>query len=74
MENPIKDTNQLCLQIGLETSMKRSNFTFGCVYLLYHKYHKIQFKQGGSQAPLIWSKEATKSSIKKKIINAFKTL
>ena len=31
-------------QIGLETSMKGSDFIFECVYLLYYKCHKINFK------------------------------
>ena len=35
-------------QIGLETSMKGSNVIFDSVHLLYHKSHKINFKQGGS--------------------------
>ena len=35
-------------QIGLEASMRRSNFTFDSVQLLYHKCHKISFKRGGS--------------------------
>ena len=34
-------------QIGLETSMRGSDFIFDCVYLLYHKYHKMNFKQRG---------------------------
>ena len=28
-------------QIGLETSMKDSDFIFDCVHLLYHKCHKF---------------------------------
>ena len=28
-------------QIGVETSMKRSDFIFNCVYLLYCKCHEI---------------------------------
>ena len=28
--------------------MRRSNFTFDSVQLLYHKCHKISFKRGGS--------------------------
>ena len=35
-------------QIGLETSIKGSDFIFDCVYLLYYKCHKINFKWGGS--------------------------
>ena len=34
--------------IGLETSMRASDFTFDCVHLLYYKFHKINFKWGGS--------------------------
>ena len=33
-------------QIGLETSIRSSDFIFNCVHLLYYKYHKINFKQG----------------------------
>ena len=35
-------------QIGLEASVKGSNFILDYVYLLYYKYHKINFKQDGS--------------------------
>ena len=35
-------------QIGLETSMRRSDFIFDSVQLLYYKCHKINFKRGGS--------------------------
>ena len=35
-------------QIGLETSIKGSDFIFDCVYLLYYKCHKINFKCGES--------------------------
>ena len=35
-------------QIGLETSMKGSEFVFDCVHLLYDKCHKINLKRGGS--------------------------
>ena len=31
-------------KIGLETSIKGSDFVFDCVYLLYYKYHKINPK------------------------------
>ena len=34
-------------QIGLETSMRGSDFIFDLVQLLYYKYHKINFKRGG---------------------------
>ena len=34
-------------QIGLETSMKGSDFIFDCVNLPYWKCHKINFKRGG---------------------------
>ena len=33
-------------QVGLETSMKVSDFIFDCVNLLCHKCHKINFKRG----------------------------
>ena len=35
-------------QIGLETSMRRSDFIFDSVQLLHYKCHKINFKRGGS--------------------------
>ena len=38
-------------QIGLETSMKGSDFIFHCVHLTYYKYykyHKVNFKRCGS--------------------------
>ena len=35
-------------QIGLEASIKGSNFTFDYVDFLYYKCHKISFKRGGS--------------------------
>ena len=35
-------------QIGLEKSMRGSDFTFDCVHLLYYKYHKINPNYGGS--------------------------
>ena len=34
-------------QIGLETSMRSSDFIFYAVNLLYYKCHKINFKRGG---------------------------
>ena len=33
-------------QIGLETSMRSSDFIFHCVHLLYYKCHKINFRRG----------------------------
>ena len=35
-------------QIGLKTSIRGSHFSFDCVHLLYYKYAKTNFKQGGS--------------------------
>ena len=35
-------------QIGLEQSMKQTDFNFDLVQLLYYKCHKINFKRGGS--------------------------
>ena len=35
-------------QIGLETSMKDSDFIFDGVYLLHYKCHKINLNQGKS--------------------------
>ena len=35
-------------KIGLETSMKGSDFIFNVVNFLYYKCHIINFKRGGS--------------------------
>ena len=35
-------------QIDLETSMRGSDFIFDSVQLMHYKYHKINFKRGGS--------------------------
>ena len=35
-------------QIGLETSMRGSNFIFDSVQILHYKCHKINFKSAGS--------------------------
>ena len=35
-------------QIGLETSVRGSDFIFDSVQLFYHKCHKVNFKCGGS--------------------------
>ena len=35
-------------QIGLETSMKSSDFIFDCVHLFYYKCLKINLNRGGS--------------------------
>ena len=63
-------------QIGLETSIRVSNFTFDCAHLLYYKCHKINFKRGESymESP-DWIKEQQQEIVSiKKIINAFKKL
>ena len=36
-------------QIGIETSMRRSNFIFDSIQLLYYNCHKINFECGGSK-------------------------
>ena len=56
-------------QIGLEISMKGSDFIFDCVHLLYYKCHKTNFKCGGScmdSSDWIKSKKATINLINKK--------
>ena len=35
-------------QIGLEISMRGSDFIFDCVHLLYYKCHKINYKRDES--------------------------
>ena len=64
-------------QIGLETSMKGSEFVFDYVHLLCHKCHKINSNHGESyiySPNWIKNKKATINPINKKTINAFKTL
>ena len=45
-------------QIGIESSMSRSDFVFDSVQLLYYKCYKINFKRGGSYI-LIKKKKVT---------------
>ena len=52
----------------LETSMKRSDFTFDSVQLMYYKCHKVNFTRGG---PYIDSPDWIKK--KKAIINSKNT-
>ena len=64
-------------RIGLELSMKGSDFIFDCVHLLYYKCHKINPNQGGSYINSSdWTKSnnATINPVNKKLINAFNTL
>ena len=35
-------------QNNLETSMRGSDFIFGCVHLFHYKFHKINPNSGGS--------------------------
>ena len=77
-EKVIEDLFQSFLskyQIGLEISMKGSDFMFDSVYLLCYTYHEINFKWGGSYIDSPdWTKKQKKlqktPSIKN-IINAF---
>ena len=61
----IKELFDLLLQryqVGLETSIKGSNFMFDCAYLLYYKCHKINPNHGRSytdSAEWIKNKKAT---------------
>ena len=54
-------------RIGLETSMRESDFIFHSVQLLYFKCHKINFKRGGSYIDFPdWNKkEKSKNKCKK---------
>ena len=64
-------------QIGLEKSIRGSDFLFNCVHLLYYKRHKVNLNYGKLQiASPGWTKnkEATINLIDKKITNAFNTL
>ena len=61
-------------QIGLETSMKGSDFIFDCVHLVYYKCHKINFKRGGSyidSPDSIKNKKASINPINKKYNKCF---
>ena len=42
-----KSLHHFAYQVRLETSMKRSNFIFDSVQLLYYKCYKINFNCGG---------------------------
>ena len=56
-------------QIGLETSIRDSDFVFDCFHLLYYKCHKIKFKLDGSfiDSPnWIKNKKETRNPINKK--------
>ena len=72
----IKDLFETLLsryQIGLETSLRGSDFIFDSVYLLHCKFHKRNFKHGRSyvdSSDLIKSKKETTSPINKMIANA----
>ena len=60
-------------QIGLETSMRGSDFIFDCVNLLYYKCHKINIKHGGSyiDSPGWIKKKKTVINPKIKMISVF---
>ena len=63
-------------QIGMETSMRGSNFIFDCFYLLYYKCHEINPNLCGSyidSSDWIKNKTATINPINKKIIDHSKT-
>ena len=51
--------------------MRGSDFTFDCVYLLYHKCDKINFKGGGLYTE---SPDWIKTSKKKKILSIKKMI
>ena len=53
-------------QVGLETSMRGSDFIFDCVHLLYYGYHQINFKRFGSY---VATTKQQKSKNKKALIN-----
>ena len=62
-------------QIGLETSMKSSDFIFDSVDLQHYECHNKNFNQGGSYTDSPGGiKKATIHPIKKLIIKAFSTL
>ena len=74
----IEEIFQLLLSrnyIGLETSMKGSEFVFNCVRLLYYKRHKINPNWGGSYIDSpnwIKSKKATINPVNKKANTYFR--
>ena len=56
-------------QIGLETSIRGSDFTFECVHLLYYKCHKVNPNRGRSYIDSpdgIKTKKVTINPVKKK--------
>ena len=55
-------------QIGLETSIRRSDSIFDSAHLLYCKCHKTKFKQGGSyfDSPEWIEKKQTTITLKNK--------
>ena len=53
-------------QIGLETQMRGSDFIFECVKLLYYKFHKTNFKRGGSYIDFADSIKQKKETINPK--------
>ena len=64
-------------QIGLEISMRGSDFIFDCVHWLRYEWHKINFKRGESHinsSDWIKNKKETINPSIKEIINAFNTL
>ena len=61
-------------QIGLETSLRGSDFILDCDCLLYYKCHKINFKRHGSyidSPDWIRNKKATINPISKKYNKCF---
>ena len=60
-------------QIGLKTLMKRSDFIFDCIYLLYYRCHKINFKHSRSYIDSPdWIKKVAINPISKKAMNCFR--
>ena len=56
-------------QENLETSMKRSDFIFDSVQLLYYKRHKVKFSRGGSSIDSPDCIKKKKETINTKTIN-----
>ena len=76
-DNVIEEIFQSLLsrhQIGLETSLRGSDFILDCDCLLYYKCHKINFKRHGSyidSPDWIRNKKATINPISKKYNKCF---
>ena len=64
--NKLFESLRLRYQENLETSMKGSDFIFDSVKLMYCKYHKVDFRHGGSYIDSLGWIENKKAAINPK--------